>query len=175
MKPEVCGLPASCEARPFFPSLVSSLLLFLFLILSNSLLPRAQAQALFGSIVGTVTDPTGAVIPKATVTVTDISKGISQTTITNGAGGFEVSRLIPDTYSVTGKAPGFKQAESPTVTVFANQTQEVNLQLQTGAATQTVTVTGAAPPLETSHAEVANPGCATGQHGAEYRPQCQPV
>jgi hypothetical protein len=155
MKPEVCGLPASCEARPFFPSLVSSLLLFLFLILSNSLLPRAQAQALFGSIVGTVTDPTGAVIQKATVTVTDISKGISQTAITNGAGGFEVSRLIPDTYSVTGKAPGFEQAETPTVTVFANQTQEVNLQLQTGAATQTVTVTGAAPPLETSHAEVA--------------------
>jgi hypothetical protein len=115
----------------------------------------AQAQAVFGSIVGTVTDPTGAVIPKATVTVTDINKGIAQTAVTDGAGNFEVSRLIPDTYAVKASASGFTPATAPSVTVFANQTQQVNLQLQAGTTSTSVTVTTAAPPLETSNAEVA--------------------
>ncbi len=115
----------------------------------------AQAQAVFGSVVGTVTDPTGAVIPNATVVVTDVSKDISQTVTTNGSGNFTVSRLIPDTYLVRATASGFAPAEASNVTVFANQTQEVNLKLQAGAAAQTVTVTGAAPPLQTDRAEVA--------------------
>ncbi len=156
MKPELYGSPASMpEAGSRFFSLVRTVLLLSSLLLIPVLTSNAHAQAVFGSIVGTVTDPSGAVIPNATVTVTDTSKGIAQTTTTNGTGGFEVSRLIPDPYQVTAKASGFEQAQSPGVTVFANQTRQVNLQLQTGATAQTITVTAAAPPLRTDNAEVA--------------------
>src|ERR1035437_5919608 len=71
---------------------VSAYLLSVFLFFAAFLVApsHAVAQAVFGSIVGTVTDPTGAVIPGATVTVTDVSKGISQTTTSNASGHFEV-------------------------------------------------------------------------------------
>ncbi len=115
---------------------------------------RTNAQAVFGSIVGTVTDPTGAVIPHATVTVTDVDKGVSQTVETNGSGNFTVSRLIPDTYVVKAMSNGFRAAQSSNIALFANQTQQVNLKLQPGTAAQTVTVTTAAPPLQTNSAEV---------------------
>lgn len=156
MKPQLCAPAPFSGSRPLFVSLFQSFSLVVFILAFIVFPIRASAQAVFGSIVGTVADPTGAVIPKATVTVTDVNKGISQTTTTNGTGGYMVMRLIPDTYSVKAEASGFTAAESPQVTVFANQTQEVNLALQTGAgAAQTITVTAAAPPLETNHAEVA--------------------
>jgi hypothetical protein len=127
--------------------------LFLFLLAASPL--AAHAQAVFGSIVGTVTDPTGAVIPNASVTVTDTNKGISQTVVTNASGNFTVSRLTPDTYSVKVSAQGFEAAQSPNVTLVADQAQQVDLQLQPGSAAQTVTVTATPPPLETTQAEVA--------------------
>ncbi|HTW46319.1 MAG TPA: TonB-dependent receptor [Acidobacteriaceae bacterium] len=127
----------------------------LFLLFQAATPISSQAQAVFGSIVGTVTDPTGAVIPNATVTVTDTNKGISQTATTNGSGNFTVSRLIPDTYSIKASAQGFEAAQSPDVTLVADQTQQVDLQLKPGSAAQTVTVTATPPPLETSRAEVA--------------------
>lgn len=116
---------------------------------------RADAQAVFGSIVGTVTDPTGAVIPNATVTVTDVNKNVSQTVQTNASGNFTVSRLIPDPYVVKAESKGFRVAQSSSITVYANQTQQVNLKLQPGSASQTVMVTSAPPPLQTNSAEVA--------------------
>src|SRR5215475_9268708 len=60
-----------------------------------------QSQVVYGSIVGTVTDPTGAIIPGATVTVTDISKGVSQVVTVNDEGNFQVTRLVPDAYTVS--------------------------------------------------------------------------
>jgi hypothetical protein len=76
-----------------------------------------HAQAVFGTIVGTVTDPTGAVIPNATIIVTDPSKGTSQTVQSNGSGNYTVSRLIPDTYTVKASAQGFTAAETDNVIV----------------------------------------------------------
>ncbi|MFP5227892.1 MAG: carboxypeptidase regulatory-like domain-containing protein, partial [Acidobacteriota bacterium] len=148
-----CSRPATgTEALSAFRSFI--VLVALVVAVSFCCSP-ANAQAVFGSIVGTVTDPTGAVIPNASVTVTDVNKGISQTAKTNASGNFTVSRLIPDSYVVKAAATGFAAAESPNVTVYANQTQEVNLQMKPGTAAQTVTVTGAAPPLQTNSAEVS--------------------
>lgn len=114
------------------------------------------AQAVFGSIVGTVTDPTGAVIPNATITVTDVSKGISQTTTSNATGNYTVSRLVPDAYQVKASSTGFSPAQADNVTVVANGTQEVNLQMKPGAAqSQTVTVTAGPPPLQTEQVQVS--------------------
>ena len=65
----------------------------------------SHAQAIYGSIFGTVTDNTGAVIPNATVTVTDESKGTSVVAQSNGSGEYTVQHLIPDTYDIKVTAP----------------------------------------------------------------------
>jgi hypothetical protein len=114
-----------------------------------------HAQAVFGTIVGTVTDPTGAVIPNATIIVTDPSKGTSQTVQSNGSGNYTVSRLIPDTYTVKASAQGFTAAETDNVIVSADGTQQVNLVFQPAGSAQTITVTAAAPILQSDSADVS--------------------
>jgi hypothetical protein len=116
---------------------------------------EAIAQAVFGSIVGTVTDSTGAVIPNATVTVVDIGKGTSQQVKTNESGNYTVNRLIPDVYKVTVESQNFSPAEADNITVAADTSPQVNLQLQAAGTSQTVTVTTEAPPLKTDRADVA--------------------
>ena len=129
---------------------------FLILFLGAMLLGgrTGYAQAVFGSIVGTVTDATGAVVPTATVTVTDTAKGTSQTVQTNSSGNYTASRLIPDSYSVKVEAAGFSPSEVKNIAIAADTTQQVNLQMQVSGAQQTVTVTTGAPPLQTDSSDV---------------------
>jgi hypothetical protein len=129
-------------------------IVFSLLFLYSVGVPCLFAQAVFGSIVGTVTDPTGAVVPNATVVVTDVSKGTSQTVQSNGSGNYSVSRLIPDTYTVKATAQGFDPAEADNVIISADTTPQVNLIFQTAGAQQTVNVTSAAPVLQTDGADV---------------------
>ena len=123
-------------------------------MLLTTCVPRAFAQAVFGSIVGTVTDPTGAVVPNATIVVTDVSKGTTETVQSNGSGNYSASRLIPDIYSVKATAQGFNQATAENVVVSADSAQQVNLVFQTQGASQSVTVTAAGPVLQTDGASV---------------------
>ena len=122
-------------------------------ILSGS--SAAKAQAVYGSIYGTATDSTGAVIPNATITVTDVSKGTSVTVQANESGLYRVQHLIPDTYSVQASAKGYQNGLVKDVVVFADTSPEVNIQLSVGATTETVTVTDQAPLLQTDRAEVS--------------------
>ena len=115
----------------------------------------AYAQGVYGSIVGTVTDSTGAVVPNATVIVTDVSKGTSQTVQSNASGNYSVSRLIPDAYTVKASAQGFAAAEADNVAVAANTSPEVNLSFQAEGTSQSITVSAAAPPLEADRADVS--------------------
>jgi hypothetical protein len=136
-------------------SLSASTVLALFVLLFViATVPRSHAQAVYGSIVGTNTDNTGALVPGATVVVTDNSKGTSQTVQSNPSGNYSVSRLIPDTYTVKATAPGFSPAEADNVVISADTTQQVNLVFQPAGATESVTVSGTAPPLQTSNAAV---------------------
>src|SRR5947208_5609566 len=73
--------------------------------------PPASGQAVFGSIFGTVTDPSGAAVPNAKVTVTSATKATSYTATTNADGNYSVTHLIPDTYNVRAEAAGFKAFE----------------------------------------------------------------
>ncbi|HEX3103493.1 MAG TPA: TonB-dependent receptor [Terriglobales bacterium] len=116
---------------------------------------RASAQAVFGSILGTVTDPQGAAVAGAKVTVTDKNKGTTQQTTTNDSGNYSVTHLIPDLYSVKVEAQGFKSTEQPNVTVQADAGSTVDLQLQLGATTESVEVTSEAPQLKTDRADIA--------------------
>lgn len=73
-------------------------------------LPAAmRAQAVFGGIAGTVTDSTGAALPGATITITDIGKGVGFTTVTNASGNYSRSHLIVGEYEVSIEAPGFER------------------------------------------------------------------
>src|SRR5271157_1334654 len=115
----------------------------------------AQAQAVYGSILGTVTDPQGAAVANAKVTVIDQRKGTSDTTTTNDSGNYSVTHLIPDVYTVRAEAPGFKTSEQKDVLVQADASANVPLQFQVGGTSETVEVTGEAPQLKTDRADVA--------------------
>lgn len=132
-----------------------SLVALLFAVLLVSSMPRANAQAVFGNILGTVTDPQGAAVVGATVTVTDVSKGTTQTTTTNESGNYSITHLIPDVYSVKVESQGFKSAEQKAVQVAADSGARVDVQMQLGATTESVEVTSEAPQLQTDRAEVA--------------------
>ena len=105
----------------------------------------AQAQAIYGSVYGTVTDKTGAAIPNATITVTDKSKGTSVQVTSNQSGAYTVPNLIPDVYDVNASAAGFAPVENRGIQVSADTSPKVDLQLSVGVATESVTVTTAAP------------------------------
>src|SRR4030081_1962024 len=84
-------------------------------------------QAVYGSILGTVTDPQGAAVANAKVTVTNQRKGTSDTTTTNGDGNYSVTHLIPDIYTVRAEGAGFKASETKDVIVSADAGARVDL------------------------------------------------
>ena len=126
-----------------------------FVLIGLISIQRAHAQAVYGSIFGTVTDASGASVPNATVTVTDISKGTAVTVQTNSSGGYTVQHLIPDSYRVDVEAAGFSKSTTDNVVVYADTAPKVDMQLAVGGVTNTVTVTSAPGLLETDRAEVS--------------------
>jgi Carboxypeptidase regulatory-like domain/TonB dependent receptor len=115
----------------------------------------ARAQAVYGSIFGTASDKTGAAIPNATITVTDVAKGISVTVQSNESGLYRVQHLIPDTYTVKADAPGFSSVVVQNIVVYADTSPQVDVHLEVGNVSSIITVTGGAPLLETDRAEVS--------------------
>ena len=127
------------------------LALALFVLSSRS----APAQQVFGSIIGTVTDPTGSAVANAKITISDVTKGTSSVVTTNDAGQWSKGQLIPDNYKVTVQAPGFSKVSSNELTVQVDQSVQFNATLQVGNVDQTVEVTAATPLLQTDRADVA--------------------
>lgn len=114
------------------------------------------AQAVYGSLYGTVTDTTGASVPDATVTITDVAKGTSDTAQTNSSGGYSVEHLIPDIYNIKISATGFRGFETKNIQVFADTSPKVDAVLQAGGANETVEVRAdAIPELKTDRADVS--------------------
>lgn len=116
---------------------------------------QLAAQAIYGSVYGTVTDASGAIISTATVTVTDVAKGTVQTVKTNGTGNWTVDHLVPDNYTVKIEAPSFAVTELPPVEVHADSAQKVDVKLGVEGSKQTVNVSAEAPPLKTDRADVS--------------------
>lgn len=114
-----------------------------------------RGQAVSATLVGTVTDNSGAIVPQATVTITESATGITHTDITNGSGNYTFPNLTPGTYSVTITSKGFKKEVRAGIDVAVNTTTRVDIVLQPGAVTETVTVTGAPPIMETDRADVS--------------------
>jgi hypothetical protein len=127
-------------------------LTFLLFLLLQSRCVFAQVDE--GSITGTVQDPTGAVIPNAKVTSVNTDQGITLTTTTNGSGVYTFSPVRIGHYSVSASAPGFTTTNQTHLQVNVGQVLQVNVQLQPGAAAQTVEVNTAPPELQTSESSV---------------------
>jgi hypothetical protein len=122
-----------------------------------AILPQAaNAQAIYGSVNGTVTDASGAAIPGATITVTDEAKGTSVTVKSNDSGNYTVEHMIPDLYTVKVEMAGFKGFETNHLQVLADTSPKVDAAMQTGGASETVNVNAdAIPQLKTDRADVA--------------------
>src|SRR5690348_13604901 len=111
----------------------------------------AFSQLNLGSINGTVTDASGAVIAGATVTVTDVERGVSRTLTTDTAGQYFAPSLTPGTYSVRAEFTGFQTLNRTGISVGVGQAVRVDVAMQPGAQTQTVTVTEAVPLINTTN------------------------
>jgi hypothetical protein len=126
----------------------------LALCLAGTALPAAAQAAGEGSIEGTVMDTTGAVVPHASVTISNVATGQNTVREATSAGFFSVSPVLPGTYTVQVSAKGFKTLVQDNVVVDALQTRTVSPVLTVGTETQTVTVTGAPPVLDTADATI---------------------
>src|SRR2546423_1820404 len=109
----------------------------------------AIAQTTTGSIVGTVTDATGAAVPGASVTITNVDTGAVTKTTTDSSGNYAVTPLPVGHYSVTVEAQGFKKSVNSGITLNVQDRIGVNVALEVGQLTETVEVVGAAPALQT--------------------------
>ena len=113
------------------------------------------AQAVYGSISGTVTDASGGILPGVSVTITSLERRTSDTVVTNESGFFVKERLLPGTYEVKAELASFKTAVVPSVVVNVDAQTPINFKLEVGELTETVTVTGGSPLLKTDRADVA--------------------
>src|SRR5438067_9105090 len=109
----------------------------------------ASAQIDRGAIVGRVMDASGAVVPNATVTVTNKATGGAVATSANASGEYQVLALIPGTYSVKVSAPGFESVLRDDVALHVQDRVSIEITLRVGSVTQEVVVTGSEPLLET--------------------------
>ncbi|HEX4168108.1 MAG TPA: carboxypeptidase-like regulatory domain-containing protein, partial [Bryobacteraceae bacterium] len=123
----------------------------LFLLLGC--LALAQETA---SILGTVTDQSGAVVPNAKVTITSTGTGTSRIATSNQAGNYDVADLPIGAYSVKVDAPGFKAYQATQVTLNVNATLRVDAVLQIGQAQETVTVEANAVQVQVDTSEQSN-------------------
>jgi len=124
-------------------------------LLCSFWVPAAVGQAVYGSILGTVTDPSGAAVSGAKVTVTSQTKNVSTTETTNDSGNYAVTHLIPDVYSVHIEGQGFKTLQFKDIQVSADTGARVDGQFQVGSASEQVEVTAEAPQLKTDRADVS--------------------
>jgi hypothetical protein len=114
----------------------------------------AYSQAVNATLLGTVTDSTGAVVPNAKVTITEVTTNIVSTRQSNESGYYSFPDLPPGSYSVAVEAPGFKKELRRDITVLVDTNTRVDIQLQPGALTETIEVSGAPPMLQADSAEV---------------------
>src|SRR5437660_2514031 len=122
-------------------------------ILLASVWGTLHAQGLSG-ITGTITDPSGAVVPGAKVTVTNTGTNISNTAITTSAGTYTITDLIPGTYKVRVEAPGFASGLLSDVHVDVSRYTNADVSLKTGVATDTVEVVAEQIALETTQPQL---------------------
>jgi hypothetical protein len=112
------------------------------------------SQTVQGVITGTITDPTGAIVPNVTVTITNIGTNISQTTTTGSDGSYRFSLVPPGTYTVDVKAANFAEVKATGIVVEASQTVPFSVKLELAKASQVIEVTSQAPLVQTASSDL---------------------
>ncbi len=120
-------------------------------LLIVSLVAGLSAQTYQGSINGAVTDATGAIIPGATVVITNVAQGTSRTLTTNGAGEYTAPNLEPGLYTITATAQNFGKTEVPNIRVEVARAIRQDIKLSTGTVTESVTVNEQSPVVDTTN------------------------
>jgi Carboxypeptidase regulatory-like domain/TonB dependent receptor-like, beta-barrel len=129
--------------------------LCLVCLVSGMTATNSAAQAVYGSILGTVTDAQGNAVAGAKVTVTSVAKASVEETTTNDDGNYTVSHLIPDGYNIRVEATGFKAYEVKGVQVSADTGTKVDAKMDVGSVSQSIEVTGEIPQLKIDRSDVA--------------------
>jgi hypothetical protein len=124
------------------------------LLAASALAGAANAQALYGSIVGNVTDPQGAVLRGVSVTITNTGTGLKLQTTTDESGSYIFRNLLPGTYDMTLSFSGFKEVRQSDVIVSAGNPKRADVTLEIGAAQDSVTVTADAATLRTEKSDL---------------------
>jgi hypothetical protein len=120
-----------------------------------SLPASAAAQALYGTVAGSVVDDSGASVPGATVTVTNAGTGLEVSAVADDSGAYAIRNLQPGTYTVKASLQGFKEYVQTGVPVNPNDVVRIDARLEVGALTESVTVTTEAALLKTDKADVS--------------------
>src|SRR5437870_4796345 len=125
------------------------------ILLATMIVPAglAWAQAVNGTLLGTVTDSSGGTVPNAQISIKETNTGVSRTTKTGDAGYYVFPDVPPGTYAIAVEMPGFKREVRSGVDVQVNQTARVDLTLQPGNVTETVTVVAEAALLQTDRSD----------------------
>jgi hypothetical protein len=118
--------------------------------------PAIYGQAVYGSISGTVTDQSGAAVPNAKITISDVGKGVSFTTTSNESGNYSQTHLIAGVYEVKVEASGFSTWVQQNVHVEVDSVTAVNPHLAVGTVGETVNVSAEAPLLKTERSDVSD-------------------
>src|SRR6266581_601605 len=139
---------AAMQRRTLLAKSAAAFTAILVFVASFLAVRQAYAQVAGATLSGTVTDSSGAVIPKAQVTITDLATGIARNVETDTAGLYIAPNLRPGTHDVGAKAPGFDSAIRRGITLTVGAQQVLDIKMQVGQVTQTVEVTGEAPMVE---------------------------
>src|SRR5262249_41654372 len=113
------------------------------------------AQMTTGTILGRIADPSGAAVPGAQVTITNLGTTIAKTFVTDENGNYIVSYLLPGSYEVTAEKAGFKKSTQTGITLQVDQKARVDLSLQIGEVSESVNVEAEAPLVKTESSESA--------------------
>jgi len=128
--------------------ILSGVLLAVSVVLMNT--PQSTAQTVTGSIVGTIGDPQGAVIPNAAVAARSLETGAERTTMSDATGHFTIVSVPAGSYELTASASGFKTEIRSGITMTVGAVVRVNFTLNVGALNEKVEVTGEAPQVDTT-------------------------
>ncbi|MGD0124911.1 MAG: TonB-dependent receptor [Terriglobia bacterium] len=123
-------------------------------LLATVLSQPLHAQVLYGSVSGTVSDPSGAVIPGAQITIVNDTTGFTRTGTTDSAGLYRLLDISEGTYTLTASASGFQMFKQTGLTVAIGQVNVQDIKLTVGSTTQEVTVQASAAVLQTQKADV---------------------
>src|SRR5947209_9361861 len=143
--------------RPLYGGESMRLRTFVFLVAAFLVLASGGAvwsQSVQGVITGTITDPTGAVVPNATVTITNVGTNISRSTTTGGDGSYRFPLVPPGTYTIEIKAANFATVRASGIVVEASQTIPFNRQLELAKAQQIIEVTADIPLVQTATSDL---------------------